>query len=177
MNNPSPLPPVFLFHGPKFSGKSLLVEKLAARLSSDGIRVTGFFQRGIFDEEGRKTGHDIVLLPKGESRPIASRSIESSEWSFFDEAFTVAAESIEEDADLCVIDEIGRLELKGEGHRRALDRAMVLDTPILIVVREELADEVRGILGDSREVREIRHVESKIDANVSRIVLLVNKYR
>ena len=175
LNGHSQLSPVILLRGPKFSGKSLFVERLAARLSGEGIRVTGFFQRGVFDEAGRKKGHDLVLLPNGESRPIARRSGKSDEWSFFDEAFALAAESIDEDAEVCVIDEIGRLELKREGHFRVFEHAMKLDMPLIIVVREKLADDVVGILGDTRPVREIRHVESEIDTNVSRIVSLIRR--
>jgi nucleoside-triphosphatase THEP1 len=133
---------VILLTGPVGAGKSRLVEALA---HETGCR-SGFVQRGLFDEHGRKIGYDLVGLATGLVRPLARLSAAGDGWAFDDAAFEAALAEIRDGSDLAIIDEIGPLELAGKGHARALDLALGSSKAVLCVVREELAAEVHGAL-------------------------------
>lgn len=135
-----------LLVGPVFSGKSLLVERLAASLRADGIDVAGFVQRGVFDARGEKVGYDLVGLSSGERRILARGDGAGQAWRFEADAFRSALAEVRTGADLAVIDEVGPLELEGEGHAAAVERALESSRTVLVVVRETIAGEVEALL-------------------------------
>lgn len=167
--------PAVLLVGPKFSGKSLLVEGIATRMSREGLRPAGFVQRGVFDGSGGKIGYDLVRLTDGEERPLARLSDGGKGWTFFDEVFDFAARSIKSDADACFIDEIGPVELRGKGHRDTLSRALENQSLIMIVVREELADAVGEMIGPDRPITKISHCGQRARENEDLIIDLIGK--
>ncbi len=151
------MPRVILLSGPKFSGKSRFVEKLARELAAEGLRISGFFQRGVFDEAGKKIGYDLVEVAGGTSRSLARISEDGDRWVFDDDAFAPAAAGIDPDADLLIIDEAGPLELSGKGHRQTLELALGGRGPILLSVREELAETFTALLAPRAEVTVLRY--------------------
>ena len=149
-------PRVILLVGPVFSGKSRFVEALAGSLGASGAVIAGFVQRGAFDADGRKIGYDLVGLSSGVRLPLARHSEPGDGWLFEDAAFRAAVGELREGADLTVIDEVGHLELAGEGHAPAVDRALASSPVTLIVVRETLADDAARWLAPRAEVNALR---------------------
>jgi nucleoside-triphosphatase THEP1 len=158
MNPPGghPLPRVILLSGPKFSGKSRFVEGLARELRDAGVLVSGFVQRGVFNGAGNKLGYDLVDLAANSCRPLARRSEAGDRWVFDEAAFAAAATMIEPGADLVIIDEVGPLELSGDGHLRALLDGLTAGARVLLVVRDELADEFAALLAPRAAVTAVR---------------------
>lgn len=128
-----------LLVGPISTGKSLLVERLAASLRADGIDVSGFVQRGVFDERGEKVGYDLVGLSSGARRVLARRDGAGQAWRFEADAFRFALAELRPAA-LTIIDEVGPLELAGGGHAEAVERALGSRGTVLVVVREALEE-------------------------------------
>jgi len=151
--------PFIILSGPKFSGKSALASQLAKRIKNGGQTVSGFFQRGVF-ENGEKIGYDLAPACGGLMEPIIRRGADGK-WNFFPEAFEKAAELVTE-ADAIILDEIGPLEISGSGHNRALKKALDFSGAIIVVVRDSLADElVKYASGRTVEIVSFDPVKSK----------------
>lgn len=149
-------PRAILFVGPVFSGKSAFLEVLVESLTTSGLTIGGFVQRGVFDEEGRKVGYELVGLSSGTRQRMAWRGEGGTGWRFDEAAFATARNEMRPGADLVVIDEVGWLELDGRGHAAALARAFECAPVVLLVVREALADRVRQWLSPQAQVIPIR---------------------
>ena len=149
-------PRVILLVGPVFAGKSSFVEELSHSLATTGLIVAGFVQRGVFDADGRKIGYDLVGLSSGAIRAVARRGESGDRWLFEETAFEEARAELCDGADLTVIDEVGHLELAGEGHAAAVERALSSSPATLIVVRDALADRAEAWLPPRADVHRIR---------------------
>ena len=139
---------IILMAGPKFSGKSAFVERLLPALRENGFSLTGFFQRGVFDENGFKAGYDLVSVDGAITVPLARRPGPDSPWQFDETAFARAAQMLDESAEVIILDEIGPLELSGGGHAAVLESALSAEMAVLLVVREELTENFRSMLAD-----------------------------
>jgi nucleoside-triphosphatase THEP1 len=170
------IPPIIILSGPKFSGKSRFIERFITRIRNNGLVVGGFFQRGVFNESGEKVGYDLVGATDGSRTPIARADGGTGRWKFIDGAFKRAAGMLPENMQLCVMDEIGPLELSGKGHRAALEKVIEKSCALLIVVREELADEVRGILGAGRKIVEIGYSPGEEHVISERLVRIIKDH-
>jgi nucleoside-triphosphatase THEP1 len=95
-------------------------------------------------------GFDLLNLRNGARAPLARRNIEPRQdrsFHFLADGLSLGEEALDltatRDADLIVVDEYGLWELRSQLWRRATDRLMVsTDAVLLLVVREELADQV-----------------------------------
>lgn len=140
----------FLVYGPRGAGKTTTTLKLADALSRHGVGVGGYFQRNCVDELERR-GYDLVSVqdrsrslplarPGGLDRPGVSTVCT---FSFSQESLDTALGWLQSDAcraQALVIDEISKLEARGEGHAQALRWALALDASklLLLSVRAEL---------------------------------------
>jgi nucleoside-triphosphatase THEP1 len=145
-----------LLVGPIASGKSRFLERLVGDLRGSGVNVAGFLQRGVFAPDGRKIGYDLVGLATGAVHPLARRSPAGDRWLFEETAFAAALDELPADAELTVIDELGHLELSGEGHAAAVERALASSTVLLVVIREALADRAEAWLSAHAGVTRVR---------------------
>ena len=161
---------VILVSGPRFSGKSRFVEQLLPKLREKGLKLTGFFQRGVFDDNNLKTGYNLVSAENGTAVPLARRAGPGSPWEFDETAFERAREMITGGADVIIIDEAGPLELSGGGHARTLETALGMKSLILIVVREELAESLRRWLSGEREVTVLQFVPGAEETLAKRVL-------
>ncbi len=107
-------------------------------------------------EDGRHTGYDIQDIATGETAPFAVRTAEKpatwheadtiGEWSFCEKGFrfaeTVIREAWERNRHPIFLDEIGPLELQDRGFAPLLRKLLVGPTPLYIVVRDTLVDDV-----------------------------------
>ncbi len=159
--------------GPRFSGKSRFVENLLPEMRDSGLKLTGFLQRGIFDEVGVKVGYDLVSVEDGSTIPLARRAAPDSLWEFRNEAFDKAAGLVREDADVCILDEIGPLELSGGGHAETMRRALSTGAAVIIVVREELEEHLLKLIPDTRDVHVVHFSPGTEDESSRRILSLL----
>lgn len=136
------VPRVVLVSGPKHSGKTALVENVIASPAVQGLRVAGILAKGLW-REGLRAGFDLLDLASGRCVPLARRRsaphpAHGMMFDFFDAGFLAGAEALSLDvcraADVVVVDEIGRLEARGEGWAPHLRQLLTLDGPLLILV-------------------------------------------
>lgn len=141
-----PLPFIAAVVGPPGSGKTTLVERVAEQLRADGHRIGGVTQPAI-QEAGTRVGYQLRDAASSEVVAFARRA--DTGFAFAREGWAWARSRIDTSlasADCVVLDELGRLEAKGEGHLRAL----VLPAPspaLLVGIREDCAEEVAERLG------------------------------
>jgi len=138
--------PVVVATGAPGSGKTTAVLSVARRLQSSGCRVVGFVQPARI-VDGRKVGFAVHDLASGEEADLArlvsrNEGEHGTRFRFQSEGFAIAERALSRArrGDLLVVDELGPLELRGQGHMRALQRA--LNVPelrgVVLVVRAQL---------------------------------------
>lgn len=140
---------IIVLTGDRGSGKTTTILKLAGKLQKDGFSVAGIAAPAVV-QEGKRTGYLIRDLSKGEEIPFSTRTGESRRdnpipFFFSKEAQEFGNSILGKDttikSDLLILDEIGPLELKGEGWAGAFNKILQLrKRPILIVVRPSLIE-------------------------------------
>ncbi len=140
---------IILWTGPKHSGKTSGVERLVGVARGRGFTVAGCLAPSVYAGDVL-LGFDLVNLRSGARAPLARRHIEQAHdrsFRFRAEGLCLGREALgplaTRGADVIIVDEYGPRELKSQLWRRATDRLMTsTDALVLLVVREELADEV-----------------------------------
>lgn len=135
---------VFCLTGRIHSGKTTLLHDLCRRLRDRTIRLNGLLSPAFF-ENGKHKGYDGYILPSGRTFPLI-RTLGNPDWKrigrFFilPEGFQKAQEAIRNysDSDLSIIDEMGPLELAGDGFWPAFSTLIQDGRPTLAVIRESL---------------------------------------
>ncbi|MGB9610221.1 MAG: nucleoside-triphosphatase, partial [Bryobacteraceae bacterium] len=143
--------PHILLTGAKGAGKTTLLEATARLLMAAGAHVAGILSPGEFDN-GRRARFDLLILDTGRRLPLAERDGNGPPGSgrgyrFLTEAIAAGRAALSTErirrADVLFIDEVGPLELRGEGWAPALDEVASAGKPMVWVVRPGLLDEVR----------------------------------
>jgi nucleoside-triphosphatase THEP1 len=141
-----------LLTGPRGIGKTTGVLKLATALKDLGISVFGVATPKIFDGD-KVVGLAVQDLATGEQIQLAhiddEPGIRQGPWRFLPEGICFANKACDpmKHEGLAVIDEIGPLELRGEGFVagfEALQKGQYESA--LVVVRPELADQMSRIV-------------------------------
>ena len=145
---------IFLWTGPKHSGKSSSAVRLIEKARSQGLRGAGIIAPSRY-KDGRLTGFDIVNL-QTDKKEILSR-VNTAASGAHPFKFTKKGERFGKEAlnhekikpcDFIVIDEFGPFEVEGHGWRREIDLLLELNiAPLLIIVREELKKTVQDLYG------------------------------
>ncbi len=124
------LPTMVVVTGDAGSGKTPAVEQAARRLSDGGVAIAGFVQHATRDG-GEKTGFEVLDLVTGASRPLAhhvgrDRGEHGTRFVFDRAGFALARRALRRDrrTQVLVVDELGPLELRGDGHMPALRSAL-----------------------------------------------------
>lgn len=140
-----------LLTGVKGAGKTTLLETAARLLEAEGVRAAGILSPGYF-ENGRRTRFDLLILATGERLPLAERDFSEPPdsgrcYRFRQETIAAGLRALSDGglsaADVVFVDEIGPMELRGEGWGPALDAVSALPAPMVWVVRPNLVEEVR----------------------------------
>lgn len=154
---PEPLPGarlVVVITGRSGSGKTPAVMRLAAALSERGVAFFGFVQPPLW-REGQKAGFDLTDLRSGTHAPLGRRVDGGGQHGtpfVFDEAgFALARRALAAppcDAVL-IVDEIGPVELRGQGHWPAVARAWRNGQPraAVLTLRRQLIPAFAALLG------------------------------
>ena len=147
---------LILWGGEKHSGKTTSAADLARTARDEGFNIAGLLAPSLY-RDGRLIGFDAFDLGNGKHAPLARRQTNPGETGRF--TFTTdglklgnAALSAEatKSADLVIVDEFGPLELNGHGWSENVDSLLASsDAVILLIVRLELADEVRQLYADT----------------------------
>ena len=157
---------IFLLSGPIHSGKTSLIKVIIKELQSVNIKLDGFISNPIFKNK-EIIGYDLFDLKKEKPLPFIVKFGENS-WQKIGSFFFIP-EGLKEankiilrgkDADILIIDEIGPLELSGQGVWPSLKK--VISPPVtrlLLVVRENIIENFRKLLGNGR--MKIFNIENK----------------
>ena len=145
-------PPVVILTGEKGEGKTTLCSELAELVRARGGRVAGVLSPGFWDD-GVRSGYQVEDLLTGRRKWLARRSegpsdIRQGPYCFDEAALRFGRQALaaaaEAEPDLVIVDEVGPLELRGEGWGSELDRFQAQQPcAMLWVVRPVLVDEAR----------------------------------
>jgi nucleoside-triphosphatase len=136
MSRPN-VPKILLITGRPGSGKTTLIAQVAATL---GHRAGGFYTREL-RAGGRRVGFEVVSLDGRQGR-LAHTDVRGPhrvgrygvDLESFEATGVDALERATREAELIVIDEIGKMELLSERFRRAVEAAVAAGKPILATV-------------------------------------------
>ncbi len=143
---------VFIVTGERGEGKTRFLESLTASLKNQGIEVGGIMAPRIM-EEGVTTGYDIVDIGPGTRAPFLrhiNRQIRQGfeRFTIIGEGYQTGLNALDPDRNIntsiVVVDEIGPMELKGQGwDSRMTELVEKYKGHLIIVIRKSLIDEVK----------------------------------
>jgi nucleoside-triphosphatase THEP1 len=137
---------VVVVTGPTGGGKTESVVAVADRLREEGAAVAGFVQPGEFEED-RKVGFRLRDIATGEEAVLATLGERregdfGTRFQFAEEGFRLGREALSRTSSGAVvfIDELGPVELRGQGHMPAVRSALAVPNLVgaVIVVRRHL---------------------------------------
>ena len=180
-------PQVVIITGEIHQGKTTFAQKIVSDLHAQNIRIAGFFSVGI-NENGIRTGFNLVDI--GSSRRVELCSDKKNEkrlkfgrYYFNSDAISLGNEILNSnnlsDKQLIVIDEVGHLELNGQGWSNAIENISRSNTvPQLWIVRKSLVQKStrrwnisNAYIFDITE-SSIQEVENKLTEIISNSILL-----
>ena len=142
---------VCLLIGDRGCGKTSTVQMLVAELELRGYTVGGFVAKGLW-RDNERYGFDLVDLRTKQSCPLCRRDVENAvaqhgPYGFFEAGlqFGVGALNVEslKGVDLVIVDEVGPLELRGEGWAKSLTCLVEqISCPMILTVRSRLSQQV-----------------------------------
>ena len=147
---------VFGVTGGKEAGKTTLLKQTARIASEKGIPVGGYIQQRFNDEANNTPGYKVVSIVTGEELIIAEKSVDSG-FNFNDKAFEAAADWLKRDISDCsvlLVDEMGSLESRGEGHLPGV-MSVLRDFPgkiWVIALRKDRLEQLVHLLGIDMDV-------------------------
>lgn len=144
-------PKVVIISGDKHAGKTTFTSQVIGMLKEEGFKPGGFLAIGSF-ENNRRSEFKLHAVETGEEMPLCSihytEGQKAGPFRFdasgikFGERLLVSEEV--KDKDIVVIDEVGPLEIKGEGWSAGLSGLLNNSGIVLIlVVRKGLVDEIK----------------------------------
>jgi len=136
-----------LVSGPIGSGKTWSVERATAILRSQGLTVGGVLALRVL--RGAQTiGYRVRDLADGGEQDLAALQppgVPIGRFFLSPDGLAFARRAIDRaigTSDVVVVDEIGRLELAGEGHAKSVRDAITSSAVPLLVVRDDFVDDV-----------------------------------
>ncbi len=143
---------VIIVTGLKHMGKTTLVKRFVESTSGIGWHISGILARGLW-KNGLREGFDLVDLSDGSSCPLARRMDRPDPdrriiFDFFEKGLAAGARALSaercRDADIIIVDEVGKLESVGQGWAPHLRALLALQRPVYIwVVRKDFLEKIR----------------------------------
>ncbi|CCZ22442.1 nucleoside-triphosphatase THEP1 [Acetobacter sp. CAG:977] len=151
------LPEIIAVCGEKRSGKTTKALNLVQQIKEAGLKIGGILQPS-FGDPVNPNGYDVMDAETGERKILAIKSNRAQNGCKFDfnqSAWEWANERIldaRKNADILVVDEIGKMEACGKGHLPALTAPLKNESALawILCMRKEVADTVRPQLNFSR---------------------------
>ncbi|MCW5940635.1 MAG: DUF2478 domain-containing protein [Fimbriimonadaceae bacterium] len=144
-------PRVVVVTGERGSGKTTLLARLAKDSRDKGEPLSGILSPGRW-EGGTRTGYEVESVSTGVRETLAVSGAEGGvvrqgPFAFMERGFALGRsalrEAFEAGAKVVIVDEVGPLELRGEGWVAELDRLLGLGgATVVLAVRPSLVDEV-----------------------------------
>jgi nucleoside-triphosphatase THEP1 len=167
---------VILVTGSKHCGKTTLVADFIASLSGRGLRIAGILARGLW-RDNLRAGFDLVDLSDGSIRPLARRRHHPDPhhhlmFDFLDAGMQAGAQALDPGrcrrADMVVVDEVGKLEARGDGWAPHIHALLAINPPLFIlIVRLDCIQRICDRFGfhdvpviDARQPHAIGHLRS-----------------
>jgi len=152
------------------SGKTATGLRLLSLLRQSGVRVGGFLAPRKLDGD-QTIGYSLIDLATNATYPFAG--LERSDVSvgrFFvsEEGLAVADRAVTAalgEARVIFVDEVGRLELSGNGHAPAVRRLLASEALPILLVRDELVDKVSRAFGIEAPI--IFYARDALDVSVA----------
>lgn len=147
----NPMPKVSLICGAVGSGKSTYAQTVANLLTERKLRVGGILSLRLKNND-ETTGYDLLDLSTNVTEKFlrfgkVPGKEQIGRFSIFPEGIEKGIRTLErathDKFDLVIVDEVGRLELRGDGWSDILKKLIEMpETPLLITVREGLEQEI-----------------------------------
>jgi nucleoside-triphosphatase THEP1 len=144
-------PDIIVITGEVHEGKTTFTKNLINDLLREKIRVSGFLAIAV-NENGERKGFDLFDIEKGESLSLCSVNknggiVQSGKYWFNEEALKRGNEILDPEnltgCQLIVIDEIGPMELKGQGWSNAIENLTgKLTIPQMWIVRKGIVEKI-----------------------------------
>jgi nucleoside-triphosphatase THEP1 len=146
---------IHILIGQVHSGKTTLLQNVTTQLKRQNITVTGFLSL-YTEDKGEFIGYDLYDLSREMRTPFIRKAGEEhwqriGPYFFIPESLDHAQNIIHRSsyADICVVDEVGPLELEGRGLWPALQKVIFLSAPdYIFVVREIILENWLRKLGE-----------------------------
>ena len=160
------------------SGKTTAALKLVRALEECGLRVEGVVQPATFEDQ-RRTGYVLRDVASQRQRSFAQKKKTADGkglgYTFEPEGWQWASRRLQQarlEADVAVVDELGRLEARGEGHLPALTRPLDGEQAQvwLLGVRADAAEAIQQRLGPFHLQRTVDSGGDLVEDLVRRIV-------
>ena len=141
---------IFIISGKTRSGKTTFLKSVIDNLQNKKQKIGGIIAHGI-DKNGERYGFEIENVATGDKITLCTRqerpgSIKTGRFYFYKNGMDFGKQALSEnlgDLDWLVIDEVGYLELKGNGWFEAIEKAMKQPGLNMIwVVRKRILEEV-----------------------------------
>jgi nucleoside-triphosphatase THEP1 len=147
---------VILVTGGKHCGKTTLVADFISSLSGRGLRIAGILARGLW-RDNLRAGFDLVDLSDGSIRPLARRRDHPDPhhhlmFDFLEAGMRAGAQALDpgrcRQADMVVVDEVGKLEARGDGWATHIKALQAIGPPLFIlIVRLDCMQRIRDRFG------------------------------
>ena len=141
---------LILWTGEKHSGKTTRAVNLVKIARGEGFIVAGLLAPSIYNND-ELLGFDAIDLDSENRVPLAR--LKTGQFTFLSDGLkfgnAALSKAATKSADLVIVDEFGPLELNGRLWRQNVDSLLTSSSAlILLVVRQELADEVQQVYKD-----------------------------
>jgi iron complex transport system ATP-binding protein len=169
---------LILLTGDKHSGKTSLLRSWLSDLKKERIPVSGYLNQAVWKNK-KITGYDLVDIEKESITPFLRRSGEKN-WEKTGE-FTLVPAGMKQACDIlerksgqvCIVDEIGPLEIAGEGIAPVLWK--ILRDPeltyVLVARRKILWDVIRKLGAQSPVLVDLSDGRHETLNNLSRLLI------
>lgn len=150
-----------LLYGTSGSGKTTKAKEYCQQCQQHGWKVGGILAPGLF-QNGQRWSFDVYDLLTGQSEKLACRDyvsqVQIGPFGFYLQGLAFGLQAMNQailaSVDLFVIDEIGPLELAGQGWAEGLHKAAQAKMPrLLLTVRPRLLSSVQQQFLDGYQVK------------------------
>jgi nucleoside-triphosphatase len=145
------------------AGKTSSLEKVIEMLEAQGKRVGGMLTTPLM-ERGRKAGFYVLNWATKEKRVFASKDIHSKvtvgkygvDLQALDDVGVKAIKDATAEADVIVIDEVGKMEVESDSFIQAVKDALDADKPLILTLHKKSRN---PLLQDIRRRDDVRILE------------------